>query len=197
MRRYAWFSLFALITVLACGEPSVHDIGDGPEPGALGDDDDGGGGDDDDDGATTGGSPTPTPPNPNPTLTNVPSFATWNASLRTVLDDGNCTSCHAGGGSGGYSLGPNSDPVVVRYQWFTAICNRDGGADDSGTQSYDPPTGRFFENYNGMEVANNHANDLNPTAIPDQGPLIANWFLEGSGTTPPSCLNAYNLDDSM
>lgn len=184
-RHLAWTSLLALILVVACGPTTVTDINDG----ASGDDDIGGDDDDDDDGATT----TPTgssTPNGQPTLTNVPSFATWNSAIRPI-PGANCETCH--GGSGGvYFDSTPADASAAKYLWFTAICNRTSGGDGAGTQSYDPPTGRYSRYMSG-NVAGSPTNHV---ATGGDAATINNWFAEGAGTTVPNCLDPYDLANS-
>lgn len=169
----------------ACGPPEVTDLGGS---GISGDDDDGTIGDDDDDGGT--GTQTPTPNgSAAPILTNVPSFATWDAQIRTL----GCTQCHSGG-SGGFSSNPG-DAVNKKYYWFSAICNRNSGGDRAGTQDYSPPTGKFRDRYCGITGATGQTGP-HPVGIGNACTAIENWLSQGGDTTPPNCLDYYDLANS-
>jgi hypothetical protein len=133
-----------------------------------------------------------TPPGPLPTLTNVPSFATWDASVRPAMPapPANCTTCH--GGAGGFTLYPtDTDPTNKKYWWFSSLCNRTNGTDRAGTQKYSgPTTGRFIDiacNKPGVT----HAGGSVPTAFCT---AVTNWLPEGGTHTPPLCANQYNYD---
>lgn len=193
MRRYGWISLFVLLILAACGPPEVHDINGGGT--GVSDDDDSG--DDDDDAATTFPTAT-TPPGSAPTLTNVPSFATWNSSIRPIGGT-TCKNCH--GGSGGAYFDPNPvDASAAKYLWFQAICDRGpgslsdpGNGSPGGTQAFSPPTGRFPRYMSGDTTGSNvsqHGGIGNNTTV------ITNWMAQGAGTTPPDCLTYYDLANS-
>lgn len=205
MRRYGWISLFAILTFAACGAPEVSNLGSSS-------DDDGGpiGDDDDDDGNQETPIPTPgsTLPNgsPAPTLTNVPSYATWDATIEQL----GCSNCHAGG-SGGLSMVPNStDPSIKRYNWFTHICNRNGSANPTtpgaGIQTFNPASGRLIAFYCNQPFDLNGDGDTNDAgerhssnqAPPPQSSCdaVRNWLQTGTAD-PPSCFGDYDLMNSQ
>lgn len=189
-RHLAWTSLLALILVVACGPTTVTDINDG----ASGDDDIGGDDDDDDDAATTFPTAT-TPPGAQPTLTNVPSFATWDSTIRPL----GCSQCHTGG-SGGLYMDP-SDANNKKYYWFSAICNRGSGNDKSGTQTYNPASGRFQAFYNGQSIDMNGDGDtadmgeVHTGTNPSGGATVITWLQTGT-VPPPNCSDFYDLTNS-
>jgi hypothetical protein len=178
-RHFGWISLFVLILMAACGPTTVTDInGDGVSD----DDDDVSTGDDDDDAATTFPTGT-TPPGAAATLTNVPSFATWDSTIRPL----GCVQCHTGG-SGGLYMNPG-DAANKKYYWFSSICNRDSGALNEGMQSYSPAAGRFQLYMRGNEPAGH-------TAIGNNAAAIDAWLAQGGATVPPSCNDYYDLANS-
>jgi hypothetical protein len=186
-RRLAWTSLFALLLIVACGPTTVTDINGGVSD----DDDDVGTGDDDDDDAATTFPTGTTPPGGAPTLTNVPSFATWNASIRPLAPAGGCgvNSCH--GGSGGvYFDDTPDDASQAKYYWFTAICNRTSNGDGAGMQAYSPPTGRFREYMIGNDPM--HPGNIGTA----NAATVNNWFAQGGATVVPNCLDYYDLANS-
>lgn len=118
---------------------------------------------------TGSGSGTPTPL---PTITNVPSFATWQSTVKPV----ECSQCHSGG-SGGLSFGNQTDNASLHYFWFSALCNFSNVA---GVQKYNPPQGKLVTTFCGMNV--NH-----PTSIPSGDcTTVKNWLMTGTAT-PPDC----------
>lgn len=189
--RKGWLVLGVVVVLAACGGPEITDLDANPtatNPTGS---------------STPGSSPTPvesgTPtPGAAPTVTNVPSFATWDANIRTAVT-GNCDSCHAGG-SGGWSWQPNNnDETIRRYQWFTTICNRDGGVDNAGVLSYSPATGRLRNVFCNQGVAA----ELGPNGAHDGGNVagglcatIENYLATGGATTPPNCNDNYDLANS-
>lgn len=182
-RLIGWSSLFVLLLFAACGPPEVHDINGGSSVG--GDDDDGGG--DDDDAATTLPTAT-TPPGGAPTLTNVPSFATWDSTVRPL----GCATCHTGG-SGGFYMNPG-DQANKKYFWFSAICNRATGNTGAGTQDYQPATGRLRNYYCGQAAPD--GNTHSEAGIGNACTTIENWMAQGAASTPPSCNDYYDLSQS-
>jgi hypothetical protein len=130
MRRAGWISLLVLLGIAACGPPEVSNIG-APQADQTPDDDG-------DDATSTQTAPTPTnPPAGAPTMTNVPSFATWQSDIKPLL----CMQCHMeGAGAFVYAIGGTE--ADDKFYWFQSICNRDTGADDEGIVSYSPPVGR-------------------------------------------------------
>ena len=177
MRQLGWISLFAVLLIVACGPPEVHDINGGS--GGISDDDDSG--DDDDDAGTGTTTPTPTGTGAQPTLTNVPSFATWQAQIKPML----CSACHSGS-AGGFSYSGIADND--KFSWFSSICNRDGGALNEGMQSFNPPTGRW-RNYMAGQVVSHDAISANQTTL-------NNWYAQGAASTPPDCNTYYDLANS-
>src|SRR5688572_18467103 len=103
--------------MVACGPPTVTDISGDP---SIGDDDDGGGDDDDGEVTTIPTGTTPPGGSPGPTLTNVPSFATWDAQIRTATAC--AATCH--NGSAGFFYYRTDSIENRRSSWFSAICNR-------------------------------------------------------------------------
>lgn len=191
-RQFGWISLFVLILMAACGAPTVTDINGGGS--GIADDDDAGTGDDDDDGASPTIPPT-TPPAGAPTLTNVPSFATWNLQIRPLL----CPQCHTGS-AGGFLYFASTTQSDLRYFWFESICNRDNGALNEGTQSYSPPTGRFPSYMRGNDVGPDGvagtADDHDGNIGTNNAGTIDDWMAEGGATVPPSCNDLYDLANS-
>lgn len=186
MRRYGWISLFALLVFAACGAPEVSDL-----PSSASDDDDDGGpiGDDDDDAGGTG-IPTPgsTVPggSPAPTVTNVPSFAEFEANIHGVLittgEYGQCQNCHS-------EFNPSAtDEGDVRYIWFNLICYR---GPNYGMLSYDPPTGRLYQNFCDQEAVTGHTE----RNIPNRCALLESYFA-GYTATPPNCFATWDLMNS-
>lgn len=179
-RHFGWISLLVVILMAACGPPTVTDINGGVSD----DDDDVATGDDDDDAATTGLPTGTTSPGGAPTLTNVPSFATWNAQIRGL----GCANCHMAG-SGGVYMNP-ADTANNKLYWFYALCNRDAGALNEGMQSYSPPTGRFQQYMRGNEAGTH-------VAIGNNAAAIDAWFAQGGTTVPPACNGNFDLANSM
>ena len=179
--RSGWIALVAVISftaVAACGGPVVTDLGTGGtnSPGSSG---------------TPGGSPTPTggtsgtpTPGAMPTITNVPSYATWNTSVKPLLS---CSQCHSGG-SGGLTMTPGStDPITLKGEWFDSFCNRNFNNNLAGTQSYSPPAGRI-KNYLSGQTANGLV------GLANNGAAVTTWLQQGGATTPPPCTDKYNYD---
>ena len=184
MRQLGWISLFIVVLIAACGPPTITDLDNNGNPVGDSDDDDDGGGDDDDDGSS---SPVPSG-SAQPTLTNVPSFATWQNDVQPILEAGTCnaSSCHQGS-SGGFTYAGNAQSA--KNDWFQSICNRDSGLNE-GIQSYDPPTGRLRQYLIGQEAATH-------TAIGNNQALVDAWLAQGSGTTVPNCMDFYDLANSF
>lgn len=184
--RTGWIILCLVLLLAACGPPEVTDLDseaatNGGQTGGGGNGG-GGGGDDDDDGGSTTGTPTP---GAIPTITNVPSFATWDATVRA----NGCNQCHSGG-SGGLTMVPgDTNASNKKYYWFSALCNRDEGGGE-GTQDYMPATGRFKRIYCGEQ---GHAGGAVSQAACD---AVLNWFAEGTAT-PPDCNANYDLMNSQ
>lgn len=165
MRRFGWVSLGVVVALAACGPPEIHDLGD------------------DDDAATS--PPGTTAPTPTPTLTNVPSFATWNSTIRPLM----CPQCHSGS-QGGLTFTTATDPASLKSYWFESICDQNQVAiPDAGTQAFSPPTGRFVEFMRGNDVF------PHPT-IPDNAATVDAWYAQGGTTTPPLCADTYDLAGS-
>lgn len=206
MRRFGWISLFVVLLMAACGPPEVHDINGGS---GLADDDDGSDDDDDDDEETPGPTNSPIPSGSAlPTLTNVPSFATWQSQIRPITNGGGCsaaTSCHQGG-SGGFYANTSNDPSNLKSLWFGTFCNRGSGNNKAGTQSFNPPAGRLQAFFRGQPIDMNGDGDtVDDLEVHDEagintgttGPLIVNWFTAAGVTAPvPSCYGSYDLANS-
>ncbi|HVO31297.1 MAG TPA: hypothetical protein VMV18_11190 [bacterium] len=182
--RRGWIALLTLVTVAgiaACGAPEVTDISNngsgspgGTTPGGSG---------------TPGGSPTASgtgsgTPNPNPTITNVPSFATWQSTIRGY----ECAQCHSGG-SGGFSFGTQTDSINEHFFWFETICNN---ANQGGVQNYNPPTGHFLTTMCAMDGS--HPVSAGSTAACN---AIKAWMQAATVTaTPPDCNSNVDYVDS-
>ncbi len=182
--RRGWIVLAAVVSLsalAACGDPTVSDLPQSTTPP--------GGGSPTPSGQT--GTPTPlgsgTPtPGAAPTITNVPSYATWDSSIRPI----GCAQCHSGG-SGGFTQNPTeADAGQKKQLWFQAFCNRTFNNNGAGTQSYNPPTGRF-KNYMSGNTAGSPGGHV---AITNNGTVVTAWLAQGGATTPPLCTDVNNFD---
>lgn len=173
-----WLVLSLVLTVAACGAPEISDL-ENPSTGTN---------TPPPTGTNTTGTPTGTPtatPSPTPTLTGVPSFATWDNTIRQIQIGHNCMNCHMAGADG-FINDPSEPDAAIREQqfYFNNICN---DALTPRNVSYNPPSGRLFN----LFCIN--ATTRNGTAHEGGAQLFTNeectamdaWLREGTGTPPP------------
>ncbi len=182
--RRGWIVLAAVVSLsalAACGDPTISDLPQSTTPPGGGSPTPSG-----QTGTPTPGGGTPTP-GAAPTITNVPSYATWDAQIRPL----GCADCHALGSSGGLKTNPNeADPGQKKQLWFSALCNRAFGASTAGTQSYNPPTGRFLRYMSG----NTTGSVAGHIAVTNSSTTVNAWLAQGGATTPPLCVDVNNFD---